>query len=281
MVTITLEVMRAALDSVAERADLNRQDMYLGLRDVIPDEVWKPIWESYTHDLVQERHLDPHCNRDLHGATKTLQSPQKSSAGVQAPVNKSTHAPPQSRLGDAYGSRSQEIPLQDELAHFPELRSRLGGQQQRGPDSPSPERSFERDDDLHSQAQTLRSEAGTIANDAMSHWLGQATATSQALSPFELANWLRMLPKDRLEGDTLKSVARHVLDNNLDEDEFGAAIAADRLASLGVSDKRQAQILERYFKQRQSEAAMAEAAKQEGALNRQFNAKLEAKSWQP
>ena len=31
--------MRAALDSVAERSDLNRQEMYLGLRDVISDEV--------------------------------------------------------------------------------------------------------------------------------------------------------------------------------------------------------------------------------------------------
>jgi len=291
-VTITLEVMRAALDSVAERAEINRQEMYLGLRDVIPDEVWKPLWESYTSDLVRERHIDTQGNKDL-GGTQTLKpsslSPQKGHRGVLSPGGKPTSARQgygkqshQDRSCEAYGNSPQENPPQDELAHLPEMRARLGGQRQRGPETPSPrldQDDVQSDDDLRSQAQTLRSEAGTIADAAVSHWLGQSQLSTQSLSPFDLANWLRMLPKDRLESNTMKVIARQVLDNNMDEDEFGAALAGG-LASFGVSDQRQVQILQRYFKQRQSEASMAEAAKQEGKMNRQFNAKLEAKGWQ-
>lgn len=88
-----------------------------------------------------------------------------------------------------------------------------------------------------------------------------------------------MLPKDRLKEDTLKAIAKQVLDKSMDEEGFGTAIAAG-LESFGLSDQRQGIVLQRYFKQKQNEAAMAEAAKQEGAKIRKFNAQLEAKVWQ-
>jgi len=292
MVSISLEVLRAALDCVAERSDLNRQEMYLGLRDVMPDEVWNPLWASYTSDLVRERHIDVRANMEPNRGAKPSHLPRKSHKVQQSACKDSTSAlrgfealssstqDCAPRASDAYSNSPQTCPPQDELAQLPELKSRLGGKRQRGPEQGLDEQDFQRDDDLHSQAETLRSEAETMASDAMSHWLGNSMVTRSALSPFELANWLRMLPKDRLEDNTLKSVARHVLDKSMDEDKFEAALAAGGFASFGVTDQRQAQILERYFKQRQSEAAMAEAAKQAGALNRQFNAKLESKAWQ-
>merc|ERR1719253_2471977 len=88
----------------------------------------------------------------------------------------------------------------------------------------------QRDDDLHSQAETLRSEAESMHSAAMSAWLGEDMAKGKTLNPFELANWLRTLPKDRLEGDTLKAVARHVLDNDLDEEQLGTLVAAGGFA---------------------------------------------------
>merc|ERR1712187_724462 len=104
-----------------------------------------------------------------------------------------------------------------------------------------------RDEDLHSIAPSLRSEAETMASEAISAWLDNGQVARARLSPFELANWLRTLPKDRLDGDTLKTVAKHILDTKMDEDDFDKAIANEGLASMGVSDPRQAKILERYF----------------------------------
>jgi len=291
-VTITLEVMRAALDCVAERADLNRQDMYLWLNDAIPDEVWQPLWASYTSDLVRERHneaessMDPIRARQMSQKSRQATSPNPVSASHTYDFR--SNSPPIRPRGHQV-SAPQEMGPEDELAQLPELRSRLEGHRSGKLEweefrQPAVQQDPQLDDDLHSQAGTLRSEAEAMSNDAMSHWLGDTMVKGATLSPFELANWLRMLPKDRLESDTLKAVARHVLDQNMDEEEFGTVIASRGLASFGVSDARQAQILERYFKQRQSEAAMAEAAKQSGALNRQFNAKLEAtakQAWSP
>jgi len=304
--------MRAALDSVAELADLSRQDMYLGLRDVIPDEVWEPLWASYTSDLVREVKNDRQGSMDSRRGAKTLRTRAKSSPRL---VKKPCHSPaaldsvpeaPELRTR----AEEQWIRSIPELAHlceqdkhsdsgaetlsrFPELRSRVQGPQESSlphldsralnqPDYQSWDKTShpgQCDEELQSNADTIRSEAETMVSDAMSHWLGNDAVSRTALSPFEIAHWLRTLPKDRLKEDTLKVVAKHVLDKNIDEAGFAAAIEAG-IESFGLSDQRQGIVLQRYFKQKQNEAAMAEAAKQEGALNRKFNAKLEAKSWE-
>jgi hypothetical protein len=294
MTTITLEVLRAALDCVAEKAELNRQEMYLWVRAVIPDEVWKPVWENYTADLIREQDslqgtIDPRKS------AKSMK-PQKSTKAIPSrgcdDRGYESHAPRSPERADCsyegYGHSSLEYMHQeDELANLPELRSKIEDRQHQRVDpglerqgSPLLDRqdSPPCDDDRRSVAETLRSEADKLANDAMSNWLDDGQVSRASLSPLELGHWLRTLPRDRLDGETLKVVARHVLNNSMDEEEVAAAVAATGFASLGVTDQRQAQILERYFKQRQSEAAMAEAAKTSGALNRQFNAKLEAKA---
>jgi len=284
MVTLSLDMMRAALDSVAERADLHRQDMYLGLRDVLPDEVWEPLWASYTSDLVREQMMDKAAQRsvDLRRSAKAPRTSDKSSALL---VKNPCHAPsaPEDyvpRRVEDHGKSTQDSNPQDELAHLPELRSRLEGPRECASDRQAlDQQDAPCDDDLQSNADTLRSEAQTIASDALSHWLGKAGVSRATLSPFEIAHWLRTLPKDRLKADTLKAIAKQVLDKDMDEDAFGAAIATG-LDSFGLSDQRQGIVLQRYFKQKQNEAAMAEAAKQEGALIRKFNAKLESKVWQ-
>jgi len=277
--------------------------MYLGLRDVIPDEVWELLWASYTSDLVREHSSDAHDSMDLHRSPKAPRTSHQSSPLL---AKKPCHAPSSPeifvdhtttmlpsgarRCEDRCKSTQDSYPL-DELTNLPELRTRLEGKRERVPDcrdqqycTPTPMTSSmtpiaEGDDDLHSNADTLRSEAETMASDAMSHWLGKEAVSRAKLSPFEIAHWLRMLPKDRLTEDTLKTVAKKVLDEHIDEDGFGLAVAGG-LQSFGLSDQRQGIVLQRYFKQKQNEAAMAEAAKQEGALIRKFNAKLEAKVWQ-
>jgi hypothetical protein len=112
-----------------------------------------------------------------------------------------------------------------------------------------------------------------MASEAMSAWLDNGCARGSKLSPFELANWLRMLPKDRIDGETLKSVARHILDEEMDEEAFEKLVNDGGLINIGVPDQRQAKVLERYFKQRQTEALMAETARQTGALNSIFRGK--------
>jgi hypothetical protein len=290
-VTFSLDVMRAALDSVAERADLNRQEMYLGLRDVIPDEVWDPLWASYTVDLARELHNEGQHLMDMQRSEKRRKS---SPMLVKKPTDSaSTHQDyvPQ-QLETTFKSAQSADPQnpQDDLANLPELRTRLERKHTPhgqaldqtllpGAMTNTMDRIVECDEELQSNAETLRSEAQTMASDAMSHWLGKDSVSRATLSPFEIATWLRMLPKDRLKEDTLKTIAKQVIDKHMDEEEFRAAIAAG-LDSFGISDQRQAAVLQRYFKQKQNEAAMAEAAKQEGALIRKFNAKLEAKVWQ-
>lgn len=286
-VMLSLDVMRAALDSVAERADLNRQDMYLGLRDVIPNEVWDPLWASYTSDLAREFNNNGHGSMDLRRGAKVPRTSDKSSPlsvipekAVQADASPEETLLRVPRPLSAHCNPTQDPYPQDELAHLPELRTRLEGPREFAPDRRAlDQQDSPRDDDLISNAETLRSEAETLASAAMSQWLGKASVSRAALSPFELAHWLRTLPKDRLKEDTLKAVAKQVLEKSMDEDEFGAAMAAG-LESFGLSDQRQGIVLRRYWKQKQNEAAMAEAAKQEGALNRKFNAQLEAQVWQ-
>jgi len=277
MVTVSLDVMRAALDSVAERADLHRQDMYLGLRDVIPNEVWKPLWTSLTEDLVREMNHDGlQCSTDLRRSAKAPRmSPVMTPCQAPSMPEDNAH-----RQSDVHSKSIQDGFPQDELAHLPELRSRFEVTQKCAPVlETSQQQDSQSDEDLQSNADTLRSEAVTIASAAMSNWLGKSAVSRASLSPFDNAHWLRTLPKDRLKEDTLKSIAKQVLDKDMDEDEFGAAIAAG-VESFGLSDQRQGMVLQRYWKQKHNEAAMAEAAKQEGALIRKFNAKLEAKTWQ-
>jgi hypothetical protein len=274
-VTVQLEVLRAALDCVAERANLNRQDMYLWVHDVIPDEVWHPLWDSLTSDLVREGRSAPGHARSSHGVVRhqaNTESPPPTSLPRMdgtPPLRHSPRVTPQ-----ASPCEYEEESPRDELASLPELRSRLDGHKQGAPVWGSLDRQdFHRDDDLHSQAPTLRSEAETMASEAMSAWLENGCVRGSKLSPFELANWLRMLPKDRIDGDTLKVVARHILNQEMDEEAFETLINDGGLVDIGVPDQRQAKVLERYFKQRQTEALMAETAKHTGALNSTFRGK--------
>merc|ERR1719160_845505 len=74
-------------------------------------------------------------------------------------------------------SAPQEMGPEDELAQLPELRSRLEGHRSGKLEweefrQPAVQQDPQLDDDLHSQAGTLRSEAEAMSNDAMSHWLG-------------------------------------------------------------------------------------------------------------
>jgi len=50
-----VELLRAALDCVAERANLDRQEVYLWVHNVIPNEVWQPLWANVTADMLRHQ----------------------------------------------------------------------------------------------------------------------------------------------------------------------------------------------------------------------------------
>eukprot|EP00928_Gymnodinium_smaydae_P079835 TRINITY_DN63670_c0_g1_i1.p1 TRINITY_DN63670_c0_g1~~TRINITY_DN63670_c0_g1_i1.p1 ORF type:complete len:554 (+),score=59.85 TRINITY_DN63670_c0_g1_i1:230-1663(+) len=326
--SIPLEHVRAALDCIAERADLNRQDVYLWVHDVMPDEIWQQLWDSYSADLVRQRTHASAISRNTngvkgsgHGNTRSNVSGEGYPSRPQSNGREERTAPsyhgredlnvsfddrvqnygredhayasqygrddyppsrgPHSARGDyaaaphsarqdyVAGPRSQSRPCydrddygpeDDELSQLPELKSRL--QRQFGTSDR---------DDSQSIAPSYCSQAESMTSNAISAWLGTDMARGAMLTPVELADWLRTLPRDRLEDESLKGLARHVLDAQLDEEQFEAMLAEGRLSSMGITDVRQQKVIERYFRQRQKEAVMAETAKQTGALNRHLS----------
>jgi len=282
-VTVHLEEMRAALDCVAERANLNRQDIYVWIKDVISDDVWKPLWDSFTTDLMRQSQGAPPSSRaPPPGPARGPDYPPSPTRGPDyasqrlsgkggppVPDYASRGPPPQEYSNPRY-DRQDYAPQDDELSALPELQSRLNRHR------PPQQNDMDYFDDSVSCAPSHKSEAETMVSNAMSAWLQQEATAGAKLTPFELANWLRTLPKERLDGDMLKAVARHVLDNEVDETQFEKAVAAQKLGAMGAEDPRQQRILERYFKQRQTEAVMAETAKVTGALNNQLRAQCDA-----
>jgi len=105
-------------------------------------------------------------------------------------------------------------------------------------------------------------------SEAVTEWLTSAEAPT--LSPFELANWLRTLPKEKIPEETKKAVARAVLERKTCGDDFQNALTAGHWADLGISDEREAATLSRYYRGKQREAAMAAAARESAAMNATF-----------
>lgn len=87
------------------------------------------------------------------------------------------------------------------------------------------------------------------------------------LTPFQVAEWLRTLPQNKIKGETKKAAARLVLENHVDGDGFQAIISEGRWKELSIDDEREAVVLSRFFYQRQQEATMAEAARRSAAEN--------------
>lgn len=312
----SVELLRAALDCVAERANLDRQEMYLWVHGSIPDEVWQPLWDSLTGDLVRQQGHAPAARAPATWAVAaTRRAPDVAhTAMCRTPDSRESHqfdaerfaeeAAPEASPAYPYprpdfavsspgppslrahrlsfqGSRSQP-----NLHHAGNMQA--GGYAAEMPPTPQfcqpevglgsleiplgggamSEMSF-----AHSGARTERTEAQSIAEDAMSSWLETAPASAGSLSPLEVANWLRMLPRDRLAEASKKAVARKVLDSQIDGVRFQEALQAGHWRDIGVADERDGKRIARLFETRRREAMMAEAAKQAGAVNREYRHK--------
>jgi len=122
-----------------------------------------------------------------------------------------------------------------------------------------------------SVAQTERSEADSLATEAMAAWL-RADGGAPPLAPMELAEWLRLLPANRVRDETKRAVARRVLEQELDGCDFHEIVTGGRWAELAVDDEREAAALARLFRQKQREATMAEAARQNARQNSSLKA---------
>lgn len=101
----------------------------------------------------------------------------------------------------------------------------------------------------------------------MSAWLDNEV-TAPYLSPLELAEWLRTLPSGKIAEEARKSVARRVLDREIDSRGFQRLLVECRWDDLGIIDERDANVLVRFFRTKQREATLAEAARQSAAMNR-------------
>merc|ERR1712113_569800 len=91
-----------------------------------------------------------------------------------------------------------------------------------------------------------------------------------SLTPLELVDWLRTLPSSKVSEQTRKAVARRVLELDLDECGFRKIVSSACWSEIAVGDEREAVALERLFRQRQREALMAHAAKQNAKINASF-----------
>lgn len=110
-------------------------------------------------------------------------------------------------------------------------------------------------------------ELGPYGEQAMlDTWLGGEIGPAP-LTPQEVAEWLRVLPSNKVSRETKKDLARRVLHFKLNGDDFHHILNSGRWAELGVKDDRESVTLLRQFKQRLQEAALTEAARQTAKLN--------------
>jgi len=218
-----VELLRAALDCVAERASLDRHEMYLWVHSVIPNEIWQPLWDGVTADLLRQQHEQPQEVRLT--AKRCIQERRL----AQAPA-------PFHIAGQQRGQQQ-----------------RLGGW--------SPER-FDQDSTRSgpSEGSFVRSEAETSGTQAMPAWLEIASAVP-CLRPLELAEWLRTLPSGEMTDEDRKPVARRVLDDEIDGRRFAELLQEGRWDELGIADARGGNALLRLFRMQQQGATLQEASK--------------------
>mmetsp|Transcript_43044 Transcript_43044/g.98991 ORF Transcript_43044/g.98991 Transcript_43044/m.98991 type:complete len:614 (+) Transcript_43044:62-1903(+) len=116
-------------------------------------------------------------------------------------------------------------------------------------------------------ADRSETESQMAASEAMAAWL-DVESEAPCMLPLDLAEWLRTLPKERISDEARKFVASRVLKDKIDGDRFGELLADGRFEELDIEDDRVAATLSKFFKNKQREETMAEAARTTGAINR-------------
>lgn len=247
-----VELLRAALDCVAERAALDRQEMYLWVHSVMPNEIWQPLWDGVTADLLRQKneqhppspdHLGSfahtfHLGRSASTADTELRT-SDSFADEGSPFSASS-APgaEESTAGRDRAADEFEVALQercdgaDVLAQpvvqktevdascIPEEFDQGGQLTTHGQAS---------EEQLETQATTTRRNLSWTANDA----------ADLPKTPLEVAEWLRMLPSGKLADPVRKTIARHVLDSQISFDQFKELLEdGTGWTDLGIADAR-------------------------------------------
>mmetsp|Transcript_51651 Transcript_51651/g.102665 ORF Transcript_51651/g.102665 Transcript_51651/m.102665 type:complete len:391 (-) Transcript_51651:8-1180(-) len=229
----TLELLRASLDCVAERAGLDRQEVYLWVHNAIPNEVWQPLWDSVTADMLGNRYgVAPGPPPSARNAVDVPRRPAATRPRSAGAVERGTPA------GGSWDPGLSPPPAT--------ARSVAG----------------------YSAVYTERSEAESAQSQAVAAWLEGDSGAVAGLTPLELVEWLRMLPAGKVNQETKKTVARRVMEQQLDGQDFQDIIDGNRWREISVHDEREISSLTRLFRQKQRETVMAEAAREAGKLNR-------------
>merc|ERR1712008_513878 len=76
-------------------------------------------------------------------------------------------------------------------------------------------------------------------------WLEGDSGAVAGLTPLELAEWLRMLPAGKVGQETKKNVARRVLEQQLDGQDFQDSIDGNRWREISIHDEREISSLTR------------------------------------
>jgi len=401
-----VDLLRAVLDCVCEKAGLDRQDTYLWVHGVVPNEVWQPMWDGLTVDLLRAQHAGsgpdrvsprpsprPTPRMSPRGLLPPMRSPQSAfgnsesmppygppqvaweaqgppaeydgesmaassrrrSAGRSARSNSKdmddyTRGPyegdPQSMEGgrrssrgpsrrggddesayDAYDyeasaayppdvprderlrrrqrgnddddeldfARRQKMEdmAQENMRRQMEELHQLQAANHGSHDSPGSVRSggpgiphqftppqviehyspsYDDDGSERSYPATVRTERSeapsrVAQSEALSAWL-DIEEEMPCMLPSDLADWLRLLPKERVPDEARKFVAARVLKDKIDGDRFGELIAEGQWEDLDIEDERVGLVIAKFFKNKQREDTMAEAARTTGAINR-------------
>jgi len=229
----TLELLRASLDCVAERAGLDRQEVYLWVHNAIPNEVWQPLWDSVTADMLGNHY-------------GVASGPPPSARSAVVPPRRTAAARPRSAGAVERGTPAGGY-WDPALSTPPATARSVAG---------------------YSAAYTERSDAASAQSQAVAAWLDGESGSVASLTPLELAEWLRMLPPGKVGQETKKNVARRVLEQQLDGQDFQEIIDGNRWREISVHDEREISSITRLFRQKQRETVMAEAAREAGKLNR-------------
>lgn len=286
----TIGLLRASLDTVAERAGLDRQQVYLWVNNVLPSDIWQPLWDSVTTDLLSRQGSPPSLSGTSGAGTPGTGSPRPFRPGSDYLEHRPPLRPPQdewNRTDDlpradlrsaVYGSRDyQEVPLHDDRQRgSPGMRSHDGYSSGALADE------WQRED-VRLGALSVRSSGthtpgghsqvgGSQSRDqAMAAWLGMDGGGCPEMSTMELVEWVKALPPTKLPEDTKKAVARILISRQMTAQMFDEIVSgSDRWSELGVRDKSQQASIARFFKQKKHEVLMAVAAREEHIAQKAF-----------
>jgi hypothetical protein len=88
------------------------------------------------------------------------------------------------------------------------------------------------------------------------------------MSPLDLAEWLRMQSPAEIAEEPRKAIARRVLDEEIDSQQFCKLLEESRWGELGIGDERDGIVLRKLLRMKEREELLAVATCRSATMNR-------------